>query len=110
MFNIRLLALAAAAAFVSCAGPIRYARTDTPAYSLSIWLEEAPLLDREDALKGCAEWLPKGVVCRPAESEETADVRVSVSDQECLADDDGYRTLAIAYQSGRIVFNSRCFR
>jgi len=102
--------IALAASLCACAFPVRYALRDTPAYSLSVWLDKAPLLDPEDALKGCAEWLPKGVVCRLAESEETADVRVNAADDECLPDKEGMRTLAIAFRGGRIIFNARCFR
>lgn len=110
MADIRLFSIAVLASLMSCAAPVRYALMDRPAYSLTVWLEKDPLLERDDALKGCNEWRSKGVVCRLTEREDEADVRVSTADGECLTDEDGYRTLAIAYRDGRIVFNSRCFR
>jgi hypothetical protein len=111
MMGFRYAALTVLAASLgACAFPVRYALRDTPAYSLSVWLDKESLLDPEDALKSCAEWLPKGVVCRLAEDEDSADVRVSAADDECLPDKDGMRTLALAFRGGRIVFNSRCFR
>lgn len=104
-------ALIMAVSFCSCAAPVRYALRDTPAYSLSVWLDKSPLLDPADAIQGCSEWLPKGVVCRLTADEEAAAVRVyAAEDDQCLPDKDGLRTLAYAFRDGHIIFNSRCFR
>jgi len=111
MSDKRCFALTAlAAAACSCAGPVRYARVDAPAYSLSIWVDRSPLLDPADALQGCSEWLPKGVVCRLAPDKGSADVAVVLSDEDCVADKEGYRVLARAFRDSHIEFVAGCFR
>jgi len=110
MTLLRLSLLAAAAAMLgSCAAAVRYARIDPPAYALTVWLADDPLLDPVDALRGCMEWRAKGVVCRLTMDPARADVRVTVDDGPCVEDDKGLHTLALAYHGGSVVFNKKCF-
>ncbi len=94
----------------ACAAPMRYAGMDEPRYSLSLHLGPSPLLDREDSLRGCDEWLPKGVICRTVKAGERADIEVSIDDSPCVPGKDGMYTLALAYHDGRIVFMEKCFK
>ena len=111
-FKILLLVTAALTA-AACAGPVRYVRPDRPpdppAYALSVWIDDHPLLDLADVVRGCIEWRAKGVICRLAADPASADVRISVDDKPCVPDAEGLKTLALAYHDGRIVFMPKCF-
>jgi len=108
----RLACTALTLTLCACAGPVRYARQDPPAYSLALWVDARhALLDPADALKGCSEWLPKGVICDLAADRDSADVVIGLHEASCTADKDGYRTLALAYRAdSRIEFIADCFR
>jgi hypothetical protein len=100
---------ALALASLTCAGPKRYTRNEKVSFTLRLWVDDHKALSRPDALKGCEEWLPKGVQCVLAEDELFADVRVSVDDSACVPGDDGKRTLALAYKGGNVTFIMKCF-
>ena len=95
---------------LSCASIPRYvdpvARGD-PRFLVRVWVE--PGLSADDARAGCEIWREKGVACRMVDEPEDADIRVSADPRPCVANEDGRRTLAEAWQGGRVVFYTACF-
>lgn len=109
--NFALMALATASlSTLSCAGVARYTRTDKVQFVLHLWINDDPALSKEDALKGCEEWLPKGVRCALTDSMADADVRVKADMSVCVPDKEGKRILAWAYKGGDVTFMMQCFK
>jgi hypothetical protein len=78
--------------------------------AVRIWVADHPRLPRADALAGCRVWAPVGLVCAITDDPELADIRVHALDGPCVRNEDGRRTLAVAYSEGhRVEFNTRCF-
>ncbi len=95
---------------VSCASIPRYVNPTArsgPRYYVHVWVE--PGLSSDDADAGCEIWSEEGVACVIVHDREYADVAVEADRRPCVPHDDGLRTLAEAYQGGRIVFYTRCF-
>ena len=95
---------------LSCAGIPRYVAPGgqaTPRYYVHVWLQNG--LSEADADAGCEIWNDKGVSCVIVRDPELADVRVYADPRPCTPNADGHRTLAEAWQSGKIVFYTSCF-
>ncbi|HTM67894.1 MAG TPA: hypothetical protein VL426_01205 [Candidatus Binatia bacterium] len=95
---------------VSCAGVPHYADPTaraSPRFFVRLWVQ--PGLSAEDAQAGCEIWREKGVACAVVRDPDTADIRVFADHRPCVAHDDGLRTLAEAYQGGKVIFYTSCF-
>lgn len=95
---------------VSCASVPRYAdpiARASPRFMVHLWVQ--PGLSSEDALAGCEVWRDKGVACALVRDPDEAEVRVYADAKPCVPHDDGLRTLAEAYQGGKVVFYTACF-
>lgn len=94
----------------ACSGPARYARTDPPAFALAVWTDADRLPNRQDALKACAEWTAKGVVCSLTDDGRRADIRVRATPSTCVPGPDGLIVLALAYPGGLIEVRTDCLK
>jgi|SRR5687768_12836370 len=95
---------------LSCAGIPRYAdpaARGTPRFYVHLWVQDG--LSAEDADAGCEIWGEKGVACIIVRDPELADIRVYADRRPCVPHGDGLRTLAEAWQGGKVVFYTSCF-
>lgn len=96
---------------LSCASVPRFVdpvARGNPGFLVHVWVEAG--LSADDARAGCEIWREKGVACVMVDDPDRADIRVFADARPCVPNDDGKRTLAEAWQGGRVVFYTSCFR
>lgn len=105
-----LFSTSLAAAVSGCASVPRYVNP-APAYvfTVHIWVAKHQYLPDEHVLRGCELWAPKGVRCVRVSEPDHADIRVVPAPRFCFPDKEGHRTLAVAYEGGKIEVVLDCF-
>ncbi len=105
-----LFSVLTAAAFSGCASVPRYVNpTPQYAFTVHVWVQKNQYLPAEYVLRGCELWAPKGVRCIQVSEPDHADIRVVPAPRYCFPDKEGKRTLAVAYEGGKIEVVLDCF-
>jgi len=114
--KIRILLTVLAATFatgsLSCGGGAKHYHPTVKMdpIPLMIWVDPSSDLPKEDMLKACEEWRVMGIQCHLVTNKSSADVRVySDTKDACARNKNGNRTVARAWQGGRIVFYRKCY-
>jgi hypothetical protein len=108
--TIFLFVSTVAAAVSGCASVPRYVNpAPSYAFTVHIWVAKHRYLPDEYVLRGCEMWAPKGVRCVRVSEPEHADITVVPADHLCFPDKQGKRTLATAYEGGKIAVVLDCF-
>lgn len=111
------MAVFAAAALCGCAGEIDgppgswspAGPSDDGTITVSVWVQDHPLLRHNAATDGCDLWYPEGIRCDLVADEKDADVRIYAYDGECTKNPNGTYTLATAYPDRSVVVRTKCF-